>query len=108
MATFYDSLPLNVIKQVIKAELMESTKATECAIESMEFDDEIYGYDEDPKLQELNQQLTVVATLKGDAPQFSKEYGTHPWLMEWSADMAQFTSLCRMDQDDDKLPADEN
>ena len=99
MATFYDSLPLNVIKQVIKAELMEGTKATKCEIVSIEFDDEIYGYDEDPQKQELLQQLTVTATLEGDAEPFARDYGTHPWMMEWSADMAQFVSSSREDQE---------
>lgn len=102
MATFYDSLPLNVIKQVIKAELLEATKATNCEIISIEFDDEIYGCCDNPQMQELEQRLTVTVAMEGDVPAFSKDYGTHPWLMEWSADMAKFFSLYRMDQDEDE------
>lgn len=98
MATFYDSLPLNVVKRLVKAELMEAYRTTKVEIVSFEFDDDIYGYDDDPKAQELLQQLTVTATVEGDEECFSKDYGTHPWLMEWSADMGQFTSLMRADQ----------
>lgn len=102
MATFYDSLPLCVVKQLVKAKLMEACRTTKVEIICFEFDEDIYGYDDDPELQELLQQLTVTATIDGDEECFSKDYGTHPWLLEWSADMAQFTSLARADQDNDK------
>lgn len=101
MATFYDSLPLNVVKKLIKAELMEAYRTTEVEIHSIEFDDDIYGYDEDPKSQELLQQMTVTATVHGNEQCFNEDYGTHPWLLEWSADMGQFTSLMRSDQKKD-------
>ena len=48
MATFYDALPLAVIKQLVKAELMDACRTTEVEIHGIEFDDELYGYDEDP------------------------------------------------------------
>lgn len=101
MATFYDSLPLTVVKQLIKAELMEAYRTTEVEIHGIEFDDDIYGYDEDPKSQELLQRLKVTATVSGNEKCFSKDYGTHPWSLEWSADMGQFTTLMRDDQDND-------
>ena len=100
MATFYDSLPLKVIKQLVKAELMEAYRTTEVEIHGIEFDDDLYGYDEKPELQELLQRLTVTATVKGSEKCFSEDYGTHPWWLEWSADMAQFTQLSRADQDE--------
>lgn len=101
MATFYDSLPLTVIKQLVKAELMEAYRTTEVEIHGIEFDDNLYGYDEKTELQELLQQLMVTATVKGSEACFSNDYGTHPWLLEWSADMVQFTRLERADQDND-------
>ena len=101
MATFYDSLPLTVIKQLVKAELMEAYRTTEVEIHGIEFDDNLYGYDEDPKLQELLQRLTVTATVNGSEECFSEDYGTHPWTLEWSADMVQFTQLERADEEED-------
>jgi hypothetical protein len=38
MATFYDSLPLSVVKQLVKAELMEAYRTTKVEIISYEFD----------------------------------------------------------------------
>ena len=102
MATFYDSLPLSVVKQLVKAELMEAYRTTKVEIISFEFDEDLYGYDDDPELQELLQQLTVTATVEGDEDCFKEDYGKHPWLVEWDANMAQFTRLERADQDDDK------
>lgn len=101
MATFYDSLPLSVVKQLVKAELMEAYRTTKVEIISFEFDEDIYGYDDDPELQELLQQLTVTATVEGDEDCFKEDYGKHPWLLEWDANMVQFTSLARADQNDD-------
>ena len=100
MATFYDSLPLAVIKQLVKAELMDAYRTTEVEIHGIEFDDNLYGYDEDPKSQELLQRLTVTATVNGNEECFSEDYGTHSWQLEWSADMGQFTQLERADQDE--------
>ena len=102
MATFYDALPLAVIKQLVKAELMQHCRTTEVEIHGIEFDDNLYGYDEDPAQQELLQRLTVKATITGSEECFRKDYGTHPWWLEWSADMAQFTQSARADQDDDE------
>ena len=101
MATFYDSLPLNVIKKLVKMELVETCETTGVEIKAIEFDDNIYGYDEDPKLQELNQMLTVTANIEGATK--SNDNGEHPWLLEWSADMGQFTSVMRDDQDEDVI-----
>jgi hypothetical protein len=102
MATFYDSLPLSVVKQLVKAELMEAYRTTKVEIISYEFDEDIYGYDDDPESQELLQQLTVTATVEGDEDCFKEDYGKHPWLLEWDANMVQFTSLMRADQGEDK------
>jgi len=105
MATFYDSLPLSVVKQLVKAELMEAYRTTKVEIISFEFDEDIYGYDDDPEypeLQDLLQQLTVTATVEGDEDCFKEDYGKHPWLLEWDANMVQFTSLIRADQGEDK------
>lgn len=102
MATFYDSLPLSVVKQLVKAELMEAYRTTKVEIISFEFDENLYDYDDDPELQELLQQLTVTATVEGDEDCFKEDYGKHPWLLEWDANMARFTSLARADQGEDK------
>ena len=102
MATFYDSLPLSVVKQLVKAELMEACRTTKVEIISYEFDEDIYGYDDDPESQELLQQLTVTATVEGDEDCFKEDYGKHPWLLEWDANMVQFTRLERADQGEDK------
>ena len=102
MATFYDSLPLSVVKQLVKAELMEAYRTTKVDIISFEFDEDIYGYDDDPESQELLQQLTVTATVEGNEDCFKEDYGKHPWLLEWDANMVKFISLARADQDDDK------
>ena len=102
MATFYDSLPLSVVRQLVKAELMEAYRTTKVEIISFEFDEDLYGYDDDPESQELLQQLTVTATVEGDEDCFKEDYGKHPWLLEWDANMAQFTSLARVDQDENK------
>lgn len=102
MATFYGSLPLSVVKQLVKAELMEAYRTTKVEIISFEFDEDLYGYDDDPESQELFQQLTVTATVEGDEDCFKEDYGKHPWLLEWDANMVQFTRLERADQDDDK------
>ena len=64
--------------------------------------DDLYDYDDDPELQELLQQLTVTATVEGDEDCFKEDYGKHPWLLEWDANMARFTSLARADQGEDK------
>lgn len=101
MATFYDALPLTVIKRLVKAELMEAYRTTEVEIHGIAFDENLYGYADEPEEQELLQRLTVTATVKGSEECFSKDYGTHPWLLEWSADMAQFTQLERADQEED-------
>lgn len=102
MATFYDSLPLRVVKQLVKAELMEAYRTTKVEIISFEFDENLYSYDDDPELQELLQQLTVTATVEGDEDCFKEDYGKHPWLLEWDANMVQFTRLERADQGEDK------
>ena len=102
MATFYDSLPLSMVKQLVKAELMEAYRTTKVEIISFEFDEDLYEYDDDPESQELLQQLTVTATVEGDEDCFKEDYGKHPWLLEWDTNMAQFTSLARADQGDDK------
>lgn len=102
MATFYDSLPLSVVKQLVKAELMEAYRTTKVDIIGFEFDEDLYGYDDDSESQELLQQLTVTATVEGDEDCFKEDYGKHPWLLEWDANMVQFTSLMRADQGEDK------
>lgn len=102
MATFYDSLPLSVVKQLVKAEMMEAYRTTKVEIISFEFDENLYGYDDVPESQELLQQLTVTATVDGDEDCFKEDYGKHPWLLEWDANMVQFTSLWRADQGEDK------
>lgn len=99
MSTFYDTLPLTVIKQLVKSELMQAYRTTEVEIHGIEFDGGIYSYY--GNLQEPIQRLTVKATVTGSEECFCKDYGTHPWLMEWSADMAQFTELYRTDKDDE-------
>jgi hypothetical protein len=102
MATFYDALPLTVIKRLVKAELMEAYRTTEVEIHGIVFDENLYGYADEPELQELLQQLTVTATVEGDEDCFKEDYGKHTWLLEWDANMVQFTRLERADQDDDK------
>ena len=102
MATFYDSLPLSVVKQLVKAEMMEAYRTTKVEIISFEFDENIYGYDDVPELQKLLQQLTVTATVDGDEDCFKEDYGKHPWLLEWDANMVKFTRLWRADQGEDK------
>jgi len=98
MVTFYDSLPLNVVRQLIKVELMETCKTTEVEIKSIEFDDNVYGLDEDPKSQEVGQRMKVTADVKGSV--YENDNGIHSWVLEWSADMCQFISVCRDDQCD--------
>lgn len=106
MATFYDSLPLCVVKQLVKAELMEAYRTTKVEIISFEFDEDYYGYDDDPESQELLQKLTVTATVEGDEDCFKEDYGKHPWLLEWDANMVQFTRLERDDQENHKETED--
>lgn len=92
-------MPLSVIKRLVKVELMEACKTTNVVIKAIEFDDELYGYDEDPDLQELNQMLTVIADISTDDERFADCNGVHPWMMEWSCDMAQFITVMRDDQE---------
>ena len=97
--TFYDSMPLTVVKKLVKTELVETCETTGVEIKAIEFDDNLYGGpsdDEELNTDELNQMLTVIASVEGATN--DGDNGEHPWLLEWSCDMAQFTSIMRTDQ----------
>lgn len=97
MATFYDSLPLNTVLRLVKMELVEACETTRVKIKTIEYDDEIYCYNEGYN-EEKQQHLTAVACVEG--AKFASDNGEHPWLLEWSCNMSMFISVGRTDQED--------
>ena len=98
-----ESMALNVVLQLVKAELMDAYRTHNVDVLGVGFDDERTQFDE-----EGERTLSVMAHIEPKEKCFKNDCGTHPWIMVWDEEQCQFVSLMRMDQENDDKPSDEN
>jgi len=103
MATKIQSLPLAVVINLVKEELMESYRTHDVQVLNVGLYD---AYDD----KENEQSIMVTATVNSEEECFAADCGTHPWLLTWDEDDCEFYRLMRWDQDgedgkdEDELP----
>ena len=86
-----ESLPLNVVLNLTKQELMVSCGTTDVEIVGVGY---AYEYEDDANLDDYP--LLVNAQIVGAKD--AKENGLHPWLMVWNENECDFHTLMRLDQ----------
>ena len=103
MATKIQSLPLAVVINLAKAELMESYRTHDVQVLNVG----LYEADDD---FENEQSIMVTATVNSEEECFAADCGKHLWLMSWNEDECDFYRLIRWDiavehvEDEDELP----
>ena len=91
-----ESMALNVVLQLAKAELMSAYRTDKVEIKGVGFDWDVCESDE-----EGERSLMVTACIMPEEECFKKDRGTHPWVMVWDEETCEFHTLQRWDQDDD-------
>lgn len=91
MATKIQSLPLAVVINLAKAELMESYETHDVQVLNVGLYD-AYDY-------ENEQSIMVTATVNYEDEYSEADCGTHPWVLTWDEDDCEFYRLMRWDQD---------
>ena len=86
------SLPLAVVIDLAKAELMESFRTHDVQVLNVGLYD---AYDD----KENEQSIMVTATVNSEEECFAADCGTHPWLLTWDEDDCEFYRSMRWDQD---------
>ena len=81
-AIFFNDLKEDAQKRIITHELslILECEPDEITVESISVDDECYGYDKDPKKQELMEHIQVYAD-------------GNPWLLVWDCFMCEFNTV---------------
>lgn len=93
MATKIQSLPLAVVINLAKAELMESYRTHDVQVLTVGLcdSDEVGDVDNE-------QSIMVTAAVNSDEKCFADDCGTHPWRLTWDEEKCDFSLLCREDQ----------
>ena len=92
------SMPLNVVLQLAKAELMSACRTSRVKVIGVGIDDDIRVNDEDGECS-----LMVTACIQPEEECFKEDCGVHPWVLRWDEEECDFISSMRWDQDaDDK------
>lgn len=102
MATKIESLPLNIVLQLAKKELMECLNTKDVEILGVGFDWDVCESDDEDE-----RSLMVTACVDGDDEQHTADYGKHPWVMVWDENTCEFHTLQRWDQSEDNDEDDE-
>ena len=92
-----ESMALNVVLQLAKAELMSAYRTDKVEIKGVGFDEDACEDDEDGE-----RSLMVNAVIFPDEECFKKDRGFHPWLMTWDEESCEFSTIMRWDQEDDE------
>ena len=90
-----ESMALNVVLQLAKAELMSSYRTDKVEIIGVGFDWDVCESDE-----EGERSLMVTACIQPEEECFKKDRGTHPWVMVWDEETCEFHTLQRWDQEE--------
>lgn len=93
MATKIESLPLNVVLQLAKAELMSSYKTNKVEIKGVGIDLDICDLDDDDECS-----LMVDAEIYPENDVYKEDRGLHPWVMVWDEQRCGFHTIMRLDQ----------
>ena len=90
-----ESMALNVVLQLAKAELMSAYRTDKVEIIGVGFDWDVCESDEDGE-----RSLMVTACIMPEEECFKKDRGTHPWVMVWDEETCEFHTLQRWDQEE--------
>ena len=90
-----ESMALNVVLQLAKAELMSAYRTDKVEIKGVGFDEDACEDDEDGE-----RSLMVNAVIFPDEECFKKDRGFHPWLMTWDEESCEFSTIMRWDQEE--------
>ncbi len=94
--TKIESLPLNVVLQLAKKEIMDYCMTTQVLIVSVGFD---YDVIEDDEVGERT--LMAMANVITDDERFKDCNGFHPWALIWDEEECEFCTVARWDQDNE-------
>lgn len=95
--TKIESLPLNVVLQLAKKEIMDYCMTTEVLIMNVGFDYDLLESDEDNETT-----LMATADVTTSDERFEDCNGIHPWALTWDEEMCEFCTVSRWDQECDK------
>ena len=87
-------MPLNVVLQLAKAELMSAYRTDNVEIGGVGFDEEVCESDEEGK-----RSLMVNAIVMPEEECFKNDGGYHPWVMIWDEEKCEFLQLERWDEE---------
>ena len=90
-----ESMALNVVLQLAKAELMSAYRTDKVEIIGVGFDWDVCESDEDGE-----RSLMVTACIQPEEECFKKDCGMHPWVMVWDEETCEFHTLQRWDQEE--------
>ena len=91
-AIFFDDLKEEAQKRIIGDELLNTLGAEDPIIVTLTIEKDLYGYDEDPKKQTLEQHVHALIIMDGEE---------HSWLMVWNCFDHKFNTIMREDQKDE-------
>lgn len=95
--TKIESLPLNIVLQLVKKELMDYCMTTHVLVKSVGFDPETCGAEEDGECT-----LMANAIVETEDERFQDCNGLHPWFLIWDENMCEFNTVQRWDWDQDE------
>ena len=91
-----ESMPLNVVLQLVRGELLSSYNPDEITIVGVGIDNDFRELDEDG-----NCTITVFADMTFE-DESCGENGAHPWIMVWDEETCDFNTVMRIDQKPNK------
>ena len=93
-AIFFDDLKESAQERLIIDAMHDILQDKYIAVRSIEIDPNLYGYDEDPAKQTLEQQISVGIVINRMS---------QPWLFEWNCLDKEFTTVIKatIESDDD-------
>lgn len=90
-----ESLPLNIVLQLVKKEIMDYCQTTHVLVVSVGFNYELYDEEDDTPLMAMVDVTT-------EEENFTDCNGLHPWCLMWDEEMCKFNTVMRWDQKKDE------
>ena len=96
-----ESLPLNIVLQLVKKEIMDYCQTTHVLVVSVGFNYELYDEEDDTPLMAMVDVTT-------EEENFTDCNGLHPWCLMWDEEMCEFNTVMRWDQKEDEEDSEDN